>query len=94
VVLVDYKGAGSVSGLVNMKVSMEVLNILQNQYPERLALCCMFNAPWAFTFFWKMISPFIDPITKKKVHIVGSWKDLHKFFPPEVLVKYHMPFLF
>merc|ERR1711971_947900 len=30
------------------------------------------NAPWPFRFSWNIISKFIDPVTVKKIHILGS----------------------
>lgn len=44
-----------------------VLHILQNHYPERLGRALLTNLPWFITMFLKLISPFIDPITKTKI---------------------------
>mmetsp|Transcript_46681 Transcript_46681/g.117611 ORF Transcript_46681/g.117611 Transcript_46681/m.117611 type:complete len:343 (-) Transcript_46681:25-1053(-) len=41
-------------------------NIVCNHYPERLFRVGMFNAPWIFKTFYKVISPFIDPVTREK----------------------------
>ncbi|CAL5218691.1 g400 [Coccomyxa viridis] len=49
-----------------------VFDILQNYYPERLAVMVMFCAPFIFGALWKAVSPFIDPDTKKKVVFVNS----------------------
>jgi len=44
-----------------------VLNILQTHYPERLATALILNVPFIISAFFKLISPFIDPITRKKM---------------------------
>jgi len=44
-----------------------VLNILQNHYPERLGLALILNVPWIVDVFFKMIKPFIDPVTREKM---------------------------
>ncbi|CAI5500953.1 unnamed protein product [Closterium sp. Naga37s-1] len=41
--------------------------VLQNQYPERLICLFLIHVPTVFWTLWKLVSPFIDPITKKKV---------------------------
>jgi hypothetical protein len=43
------------------------LNILQNHYPERLAASLILNVPLVIQVFFKMISPFIDPVTRDKM---------------------------
>ena len=54
------------------KTSMGVLNILQNHYPERLFKGYIIRPPWIFNAFWNAIYPFIDPVTKSKVVMLGS----------------------
>eukprot|EP01041_Mallomonas_annulata_P010903 gene10903-22757_t len=41
-------------------------------YPERLEACLMINAPWFFTFIWSIIRPWMNPITAKKIEIIGT----------------------
>ena len=45
----------------------QTLNILQNHYPERLGRALVGNVPWVIWGFFKLITPFIDPITKEKI---------------------------
>lgn len=45
----------------------EALNILQNHYPERLGRALVTNVPFYIWAFFKIITPFIDPITREKL---------------------------
>ena len=66
-----------------------VFDILQNHYPERLAVLVMFCAPFIFGALWKAVSPFIDPDTKKKVVFVNSStakSEIGDIFEPKVRV--------
>jgi len=57
------------------KFGLELLNILQNHYPERLGLLVIFDAPLVFKTFWNMVYPFVDPITKKKISFIERTSD-------------------
>jgi hypothetical protein len=46
---------------------MQVLNILQDHYPERLGLSIVINVPFILNAFFKLINPFIDPMTRSKL---------------------------
>ncbi|KAF1982418.1 CRAL/TRIO domain-containing protein [Aulographum hederae CBS 113979] len=45
----------------------QTLNILQNHYPERLGRALISKLPWFISTFFKLISPFIDPVTREKM---------------------------
>ena len=62
----------------------ETLNILQNHYPERLGRACVKDVPWVIWGFFKLITPFIDPLTKQKLKFD---EDLRLLVPPEQLLK-------
>jgi hypothetical protein len=47
--------------------SSQVLDIIQNHYPERLGKAFVLNVPWLLNTFFKLISPFIDPLTRTKL---------------------------
>lgn len=51
---------------------MLLLNILFNYFPVFLAFFLLYFllAPWYFWGFYKLISPFIDPVTKNKIKFV------------------------
>jgi hypothetical protein len=44
-----------------------MLSYLQNYYPERLGLALVANVPFLVNAFFKIIFPFIDPITREKI---------------------------
>ena len=46
---------------------IQVLNILQTHYPERLGAALILNVPFLIHAFYKMISPLIDPVTRNKM---------------------------
>ncbi|XP_022940526.1 CRAL-TRIO domain-containing protein C23B6.04c isoform X2 [Cucurbita moschata] len=67
--LIDFNG-WSLSTSVPIKSARETVNILQNHYPERLALAFLYNPPRIFEAFWKVVKYFLDPKTFQKVRFV------------------------
>lgn len=51
----------------SFQTSRTVLNILQSHYPERLGRALIINVPWMLNAFYKLINPFIDPVTRDKM---------------------------
>jgi CRAL/TRIO domain/CRAL/TRIO, N-terminal domain len=76
----------------------EVLNILQTHYPERLGRALIINSmylsplgdhasdnglvPWVVSGFFKLITPFIDPLTRQKLKFND---DMRQHVPPQQL---------
>ncbi|CAN6935765.1 unnamed protein product [Brassica oleracea] len=60
----------SLSTSVPIKSARETINILQNHYPERLAVAFLYNPPRLFEAFWKIVKYFIDAKTFIKVKFV------------------------
>ncbi|CAJ2508044.1 Uu.00g092300.m01.CDS01 [Anthostomella pinea] len=60
----------------------EVLNILQTHYPERLGRAMIINVPWVVWGFFKLITPFIDPLTREKLKFN---EDMAQYVPKEQL---------
>ncbi|MCO5557700.1 hypothetical protein L7F22_011271 [Adiantum nelumboides] len=67
--IIDFEG-WSLSKASPLKTVRETANILQNHYPERLAIGVMLNAPKIFEYTWKAWKPFIDPTTYKKARFI------------------------
>jgi hypothetical protein len=66
VIVVDY---ASVTLRTNpsIAVARKVLTILQQHYVETLGRALVVNLPYILNFFYKGISPFLDPVTRDKV---------------------------
>ena len=54
--LVDFTGF-TLNTSVSVKTARDIINILQNHYPERLAICILYNPPRLFKAFWKVWTP-------------------------------------
>jgi hypothetical protein len=52
---------------LTVSLAVQVLHILQTHYPERLGVALILNVPFLIHAFFKMISPFIDPVTRNKM---------------------------
>ncbi|MED6119092.1 hypothetical protein PIB30_008605 [Stylosanthes scabra] len=55
---------------VPVKLARELIFILQNHYPERLAVAFLYNPPRIFEAFWKIIKYFMDAKTFEKIKFV------------------------
>ncbi|KAF7563391.1 hypothetical protein G7046_g749 [Stylonectria norvegica] len=67
---------------VPISTAREVLHILQNHYPERLGKALIINVPWIVWGFFKLVTPFIDPVTREKLKFN---EDMKQYVPPEQL---------
>ncbi|XP_057820452.1 uncharacterized protein LOC131033289 [Cryptomeria japonica] len=67
--LIDFSG-WSLSNSVPIKTARETANILQNHYPERLAVALLYNPPRIFEAFWKVVKFFLDLKTVEKVKFI------------------------
>ncbi|VBB75725.1 Putative phosphatidylinositol transfer protein PDR1 [Podospora comata] len=79
--LINFKQSKSRSNTSpGIGLAREVLDILQNHYPERLGKALIINMPWVVTAFFKLITPFIDPHTREKL---AFNEDMSKYVPTE-----------
>ncbi|XP_072980274.1 uncharacterized protein [Typha angustifolia] len=68
--LIDFQGWTMAS--VSVKITRETAHVLQDYYPERLGLGILYNPPRIFESFWKIVKPFLEHKTYKKVKFVYS----------------------
>jgi len=64
--------------------------IAQDYYPEMLGQMFIINAPLLFTSTWKLITPLLDPVTVKKIKILGGKyeSEIFKVIDPENFPKF------
>uniref|UniRef100_A0A7N0TML0 CRAL-TRIO domain-containing protein n=1 Tax=Kalanchoe fedtschenkoi TaxID=63787 RepID=A0A7N0TML0_KALFE len=74
ITLTDVEGWGYAN--TDIRGALAALSILQDCYPERLGKMFIINAPYIFMAMWKVIYPFIDSKTKKKIVFVEKKKQL------------------
>ncbi|KAF7727985.1 hypothetical protein EC973_006750 [Apophysomyces ossiformis] len=65
-IIVDFKDS-SASHNPSVATCKKFLDILGNHYPERLGIAFVVKSPWFFFATFKLISPFMDPVTKAKI---------------------------
>ncbi|KAI8354048.1 CRAL-TRIO domain-containing protein [Blakeslea trispora] len=67
----DFRGS-SMSNNPSVNTAKKFLEILSNHYPERLGAAFLKNSPWFFLTTFKIIAPFVDPITRNKIKFINS----------------------
>ncbi|KAI6700210.1 hypothetical protein NL676_014534 [Syzygium grande] len=67
--LIDFTG-WTLRTQVPVRTALDIINVLQSHYPERLAVAFLYNPPRIFEAFWKAIKYFLDPKTFEKVKFV------------------------
>jgi hypothetical protein len=65
----------------------------QNHYPERAHTIYIVNAPVVFRFFWALVRPFIDSVTRKKINFVTGNQQIQATFEAIVDVEDAQPFM-
>ncbi|XP_076940389.1 uncharacterized protein LOC143609546 [Bidens hawaiensis] len=68
--IADIQGWGYTNS--DIRGYLAALSILQDYYPERLGKMFVVHVPYVFMAAWKMIYPFIDEKTKKKIVFVEN----------------------
>ncbi|PHU27020.1 hypothetical protein BC332_05352 [Capsicum chinense] len=87
--LIDFNG-WSLNTNISIKTARDIIYILQNHYPERLALVVLYSPPRFFEAFWKVVKYFIDAKTSEKIKFVypnnkDSMELMKTFFDTENL---------
>ncbi|VFQ64960.1 unnamed protein product [Cuscuta campestris] len=70
--IADLEGWGYANS--DVRGYLAALSILQDCYPERLGKLFLVHVPYVFMTAWKVIYPFIDSRTKKKIIFVENKK--------------------
>nr|XP_043607617.1 phosphatidylinositol transfer protein PDR16-like [Erigeron canadensis] len=88
--LIDFTGYSMNASNIQMKTSRDIVNVLQNHYPERLGIVVLYNPPKIYQAFFKVLSYFIDPKTYLKIKFVypnhkASIEVMKSFFDTENL---------
>jgi len=75
VIIVDYKST-TLRTNPSISVARKVLTILQQHYVETLGRALVVNLPVLLSFFYKGISPFLDPVTRDKMRFNPDLSEL------------------
>ncbi|KAB2089520.1 Random slug 5 [Gossypium arboreum] len=70
IVIGDLKGWGYANS--DIRAYLAALSLVQDYYPERLEKLFVVHAPYIFMTAWKVVYPFIDPKTRKKIIFVDN----------------------
>ncbi|XP_021286472.1 random slug protein 5-like isoform X2 [Herrania umbratica] len=70
VVIGDLEGWGYANS--DIRAYLAALSLVQDYYPERLEKLFIVHAPYIFMTAWKIVYPFIDNKTRKKIVFVGN----------------------
>merc|ERR1712146_763483 len=49
-----------------------LMDIDQKHYPESMLKMYLVNVPWVFKMIWKVVRPWLHPVTQEKIHVCGS----------------------
>ncbi|CAI9110766.1 OLC1v1010844C1 [Oldenlandia corymbosa var. corymbosa] len=67
--LIDFNG-WSLNTNIPISTARDIINVLQNHYPERLAIVILYSPPRIFEAFYKVVKYFVDAKTSEKIHFV------------------------
>ncbi|CDO92768.1 unnamed protein product [Kluyveromyces dobzhanskii CBS 2104] len=72
--LIDLKNYTDSNGVCStyhhppLSLAKQVINIIQDHYPERLYKCLVYGVPNSMWTFLKQLHPLIDPVPREKIH--------------------------
>ncbi|KAL2830059.1 CRAL-TRIO domain-containing protein [Aspergillus cavernicola] len=81
--IVDYSETKSGQN-ASIGQARDTVHFLQNHYPERLGRALVINMPFLIMGFFKIVTPFLDPVTREKLKFN---EDLNQHIPPSHLMK-------
>lgn len=70
--VMDLKGVGLGNAASVFGYIRQASAISQNYYPERLGKMYLINAPWGFSSVFSIVKGFLDPVTVKKIFVLGA----------------------
>ena len=71
--ILDFSGFGTRHCSARFRGPMkEVLDQLQFYYPEAMHKMYIVNAPMAFRVLWRMVKPWLHPVTVSRIDIIGG----------------------
>ena len=76
--IVDFSGFGAKHA--NPDNGRHAVHLFQQVYPERLGQLVLLDFPWIFSFFFKIVSPLLDPVTRNKILILRSGEERRKYY--------------
>ncbi|RDW63101.1 CRAL/TRIO domain protein [Aspergillus mulundensis] len=81
--IVDYSQTKSGQN-ASIGQAKDTVHFLQNHYPERLGRALVINMPFIIMGFFKIVTPFLDPVTREKLKFNEK---LSNHVPPTQLMK-------
>jgi len=74
-IILDMGGMSMVPSSDALSVFKAVQKMDEKHYPETLGVQFTVNAPGIFKFVWAMVSPWLDPGTRRKIRIFGAKRE-------------------
>lgn len=72
VLVMNMDGLGTAhTGASALRAVRDLITVVQDRYPERLAVCIIINANLPFRFIWRATQPLINPVTREKIVMLG-----------------------
>ncbi|KAJ2863101.1 hypothetical protein GGH94_003844 [Coemansia aciculifera] len=96
-IVIDASQFSPLARSVPLSTAREFLNVLEKHYPDRLGKALVLSPPAYFVVFYRIVAPFIDPVTKSKIAFVdvkgekgkgrrdGDWVDVRELVDPGML---------
>jgi hypothetical protein len=76
----------------NMECLKKTINIANQHYPERSFVILIVNAPYFFSFLWKIVKPLVHENTQKKIKILSpkeTLKGMMEFIEIDQIPEYY-----